>query len=100
MASVLSSGILDDEKTLRLAPRDRWVLETYGRAARYLGFPELAIPASRIDRAGTGTLLADAYNESGDRDGARRWIDKSLEENPYELRALQRRKRVWLSGRR
>lgn len=33
--------------------------------------------------------LADAYSEMGDPEGARRWLDRALAENPYDLYALR-----------
>jgi len=89
---VFPPALLDYEKALRLAPHDPRVLETLGERARYLGFPELAIPALESIGRGLEYSLADAYYEAGDRAGARRWIDAALEQNPYELRALQWRK--------
>ena len=69
-------------------PRDPMVLETFGERARYLGFPEFAIPALAAVGRGVEMSLADAYNEAGDRQGARRWIEQALEQNPYDLHAF------------
>lgn len=89
---VFPQALLDYEKARRLAPRDPWVLEFVGERARYLGFPEIAIPALEQIGRGLEFSIAEAYNEAGDRDGARRWIERSLKENPYELRALEWRR--------
>jgi hypothetical protein len=86
---VATRALLDYERALRLAPRDPWVLETFGERARYLGFPELAIPALEAIGRGVEMSLAGAYNEAGDPDGARRWVEQALEQNPYDLHALQ-----------
>lgn len=89
---VFPPALLDYEKARRLAPRDPWVLETLGERARYLSLPELAIPALEAIGRGLEYSIAEAYNEAGDRQGAGRWIDAALEENPYELRALEWKK--------
>ncbi len=86
---VAPRALLDYERALRLAPRDPMVLETFGERARYLGFPELAIPALAAVGRGVEMSLVDAYNEAGDRQGARHWIEQALEQNPYDLHALQ-----------
>jgi hypothetical protein len=36
--------------------------------------------------------LAEAYNDLGDAETARRWVSRALEENPYDLHALRWRK--------
>lgn len=89
---VFPQALLSYETARRLAPRDPLVLETLGERARYLGFPELAIPALEAIGRGLEISLAEAYDEAGDRDGAGRWIDRALEENPYDMRALEWRK--------
>ncbi|MBM0104835.1 TPM domain-containing protein [Steroidobacter sp. S1-65] len=91
-AFVFPQALTEYEKARRLAPRDPLVLETIAERASYLGFPELAIPALESIGRGLEFSLAEAYNEAGDRAGAVRWIDKALEENPYDLRALEWRK--------
>ncbi|WP_116812300.1 TPM domain-containing protein [Steroidobacter cummioxidans] len=91
---VFPQAFTDYERARQLAPNDPWVLETLGERARYLSFPELAIPALEAIGRGLEISLAEAYNEMGDRQGAGRWIDKALEENPYDVRALQWRKRL------
>jgi hypothetical protein len=89
---VFPQALIDYETARRLAPRDPWVLEILGERARYLGFPELAIPALEQIGRGLEYSLAEAYNEAGDRAGARRWIDQALKENPYDVRGLEWRK--------
>ena len=89
---VFPQALVEYETARRLAPRDPWVLETLGERARYLGFPEIAIPALEQIGRGLEFSIAEAYDEAGDRPGARRWIELSLEENPHELRALEWRK--------
>lgn len=86
---VFPPALLDYQKALRIAPRDPWVLETFGERARYVGFPELAIPALETIGRGLEFSLAEAYNEAGDRQGARRWIEQALKEDPYNVRALE-----------
>lgn len=86
---VAPPALLDYERALRLAPRDPWVLETFGERVRYLGFPELAIPALEAIGRGVEMSLAEAYNEAGDPQGARHWVEQALEQNPYDLHALQ-----------
>jgi len=88
-AFVAPQALLDYERALRLAPRDPWVLEMFGERTRYLGFPELAIPALEAIGRGVEMSLADAYNEAGDPQGARRWVEQALAENPYDLYALR-----------
>jgi tetratricopeptide (TPR) repeat protein len=89
---VFPQALIEYETARRLAPRDPWVLEILGERARYLGFPELAIPALEQIGRGLEYSLAEAYNEAGDRAGARRWIDQALKENPYDVRGLEWRK--------
>jgi tetratricopeptide (TPR) repeat protein len=86
---VAPQALLDYERALRLAPRDPWVLETFGERARYLGFPELAIPALEAIGHGVEMSLADACNEAGDPQGARHWVEQALARNPYDLHALR-----------
>ena len=66
----LSQALLEYENARRLAPHDPWVLEVVGERARYLGFPEIAIPALEQIGRGLEYSLAEAYNEAGDRQGA------------------------------
>lgn len=91
---VFPDALLDYEKARRLAPRDPWVLETLGQRARYLGFPELAIPALESIGRGVEVPLAQAYYDMDDLQRARRWLAVALEENPYDLRALEWLRRV------
>jgi tetratricopeptide (TPR) repeat protein len=86
---VFPQALLDYEQARRLAPNDPWVLETLGERARYLGFPEIAIPALEHIGRGLEYSLAEAYNEAGDRQGARRWIEQALQDNPYDVRGLE-----------
>jgi hypothetical protein len=86
---VAPQALLDYERALRLAPHDPWVLENFGERARYLGFPELAIPALAAIGRGVEMSLADAYNEAGDPQTAGRWVEQALAENPYDLHALR-----------
>ena len=88
-AFVFPRAWLAYEEARRKAPNDPLVLETLGSRAQYLGFPELAIPA--LERIGTGLELtiAAAYDEMGDPEGAQRWVERALEENPLDVRALR-----------
>lgn len=86
---VFPEALLEYETARRLAPRDPMVLEVLGERARYLGFPEIAIPALEQIGRGLEYSLAEAYNEAGDRQGARRWIEQALKENPYDVRGLE-----------
>jgi tetratricopeptide (TPR) repeat protein len=77
------------EAARRAAPEDPLVLQTLGERALYLGFPEIAtVMLEKIGR-GVELSLAEAYNEIGYTKGAERWVDRALEENPYDLGALQ-----------
>jgi tetratricopeptide (TPR) repeat protein len=77
------------EAARRSAPKDPLVLQTLGDRALYLGFPE--ITTAMLEKIGRGAemSLAEAYNQTGDIKAAERWIDRALEENPYDLYALQ-----------
>ena len=86
---VAPQALLDYERALRLAPQDPWVLENFGERVRYLGFPELAIPALQAIGRGVEMSLVDAYNEAGDPQSASRWVEQALAENPYDLQALR-----------
>jgi tetratricopeptide (TPR) repeat protein len=88
-AFVFPQALLAFESARRAAPHDPLILEKFGERARYLGFPELAIPALETIGRGIEMSLADAYNETGDREGARRWLDRALAENPHDLYALR-----------
>jgi tetratricopeptide (TPR) repeat protein len=77
------------EAALKAAPEDPLILEVFGSRAQYLGFPELAIPALEKIGRGLEFTLATAYDEMNDLDGAQRWVDAALEENPYEPTALE-----------
>jgi len=80
------------EEALHAAPQDPRVLETFGDRTLYLGFPELAIPAYEKIGRGVELTLAEAYHDMGDAQGAARWANRALEEDPYDWYALQRRK--------
>ena len=71
------------------APKDPLVIETLASRALYLGFPEIAIPLLEQIGRGCEYTLMEAYNEIGDTESAKRWADRSLKENPYELYVLQ-----------
>ena len=88
-AFVFPQAFLAYEAARRAAPEDPLVLQTLGDRALYLGFPELAIPA--LERIGKGVelSLAEAYNELDDAQDAQRWVSHALEENPYDMHALQ-----------
>jgi TPM domain len=88
-AFVFPQAFLAYEAARRAAPEDPLVLQTLGDRALYLGFPELAIPS--LERIGQGVelSLAEAYNELNDAQGAHRWVSRALEENPYDMYALQ-----------
>jgi TPM domain len=91
-AFVFPQAFLAYEAARRAAPDDPLVLQTLGERALYLGFPELAIPA--LERIGRGVelSLAEAYNDLNDAQGAQRWASRALEENPYDMHALQWRR--------
>lgn len=88
-AFVFPESLLAYESARRAAPNDPLILETFGERARYLGFPELAIPALETIGAGVEMSIADAFLEMRDFKGARRWIDRALAENPYDTYALR-----------
>ena len=77
------------EAARRAAPNDPLVLQTLGDRALYLGFPELTIPALEKIGRGVELSLAEAYNDLGDPQSARRWVSRALEENPFDLHALR-----------
>ena len=59
-----------------------------GERARYLGFPRSPSGVG-TDGRGVEYSLAEAYNEAGDRPGARRWIERALKQDPYDIRGLE-----------
>ena len=77
------------EAARKAAPKDPLVLQTIGDRALYLGYAELAIPALEPIGRGVELSLAEAYNDLGDAETARRWVSRALEENPYDLHALR-----------
>ena len=77
------------EAARKAAPKDPLVLQTIGDRALYLGYAELAIPALEPIGRGVELSLAEAYNDLGDPESARRWVSRALEENPYDLHALR-----------
>lgn len=80
------------EEALQAAPGDPRILEVFGNRTLYLGFPELAIPAYEKFGPGLEVDLALAYNEAGDAKAANYWVDRALEQDPYDWLALQWRK--------
>ena len=80
------------EDAVRSAPSDPLVLQTFGERAMYLGFPELAIPA--LEKAGPGfeLSLAEAWHDLGDGKQANLWVTRALEDDRYNLHALNWRK--------
>jgi tetratricopeptide (TPR) repeat protein len=87
-AFVFPQALADYEKAVTAAPEDPLVLQTFADRAMYLGFPELAIPA--FEKAGPGfeLSLAEAYNDLGNVKAASFWIARALEEDRYNLHAL------------
>lgn len=86
---VFPQALLNYEAALAAAPDDPLILQTFGSRTQYLGFPELAIRA--LEKVGRGVEfdLARAYDEMNDLDGVQRWIEKALEDNPYDGYALE-----------
>ena len=82
------------QKAIRAAPNDPLALQTLADRALYLGFPELAIPALEKVGPGVELSLAEAYNNHGDAQMARLWVERALTENPYDWYALHWRKRL------
>ena len=82
-------ALVNYQAALAAAPDDPLVQETLGSRAQYLGFPELAIPL--LEKVGSGVEfdIARAYEEMGSIDSARLWIQKALEENPFDGYALE-----------
>jgi tetratricopeptide (TPR) repeat protein len=87
-AFVFPQALADYEKALAAAPGDPLVLQTIAERAQYLGFPELARPA--LEKAGPGfeIALAEACHDMGDAKSARRWVDRALEDDRFNLYAL------------
>ena len=87
-AFVFPQALAEYERAVRAAPEDPLVLQTLADRALYLGFPELAIPA--YEKAGPGfeLSLAEAYHNLGDAKAANAWVKRALEEDPYNLHAL------------
>jgi tetratricopeptide (TPR) repeat protein len=85
---IFPKALADYEKAAALAPEDPLVLQTLAERAMYLGFPELAIPA--LEKAGPGfeITLAEAFHDLGDGRQAQRWIARALQDDPYNLHAL------------
>ena len=94
---VFPTALAAYEEAVRSSPADPLVLQTLADRAMYLGFPELAIPA--LENAGPGfeLTLAEAWHDHGDPQKANRWVTRALEEDPYNLHALNWRK--YLAGR-
>ena len=87
-AFVFPQALADYERAVQAAPEDPLVLQTLADRAMYLGFPELAIPA--YEKAGLGfeLSLAEAYHDLGDGKAANGWVARALEDDPYNLHAL------------
>jgi hypothetical protein len=71
-----------------LAPEDPYILQTFAERALYLGFPELAIPALLKAGPGFELKLAEAFNDAGEPAAANAWVTRALEEDPFDLHAL------------
>jgi tetratricopeptide (TPR) repeat protein len=87
-AFVFPPALADYENAVRMAPQDPYVLQTFAERALYLGFPELAIPALLNAGPGFALTLAEAYNDLGDPKAANTWVTRALQEDPYDLHAL------------
>jgi tetratricopeptide (TPR) repeat protein len=87
-AFVFPPALADYENAVRMAPQDPYVLQTFAERALYLGFPELAIPALLNAGPGFELTLAEAYNDLGDPKAANTWVTRALQEDPYDLHAL------------
>jgi hypothetical protein len=94
---VFPTALAAYEEAVRAAPADPLVLQTLADRAMYLGFPELAIPA--LENAGPGfeLTLAEAWHDHGEPQQANLWVTRALEEDPYNLQALNWRK--YIAGR-
>jgi tetratricopeptide (TPR) repeat protein len=88
------------EAARRAAPRDPLVLQTLGDRALYLGFPEITITMLEGVGRGVELSLAEAYNQTGDAKAAERWVDRAIEEDPYDLYALQWKQFLARQGQR
>jgi tetratricopeptide (TPR) repeat protein len=91
-AFLSTQAIAAYEAAMRAAPEDPLVRQTFAERAMYLGFPELAIPALEKIGRGFELELAEAYNEQGNAERARDWVNRALAENPYDWHALHWRK--------
>ena len=91
---VFPPALQEYHAALRKAPNDPLILETFGQRALYLGFPELGIPALQKVGRGVEIDLAGGYLEMNDFEAAAYWVDKALEENPYDGYALEWREYV------
>ena len=87
-AFVFPPALADYENAVRMAPQDPYVLQTFAERALYLGFPELAIPALLNAGPGFELTLAEACNDLGDPEVANTWVTRALQEDPYDLHAL------------
>lgn len=85
----IPQALADYERALKAAPADPFVLQTLADRAMYLGFPELAIPAYQKAGPGFEMSLAEAYHDLGDAKAAYSWLSRALEEDRYNLYALQ-----------
>ncbi len=91
-ALVFPRALAAYEDALRAAPEDPRVNQTFGERTLYLGFPELAIPALEKIGRGVELTIAEAYNDMGDAKAAGHWVNRALEEDPYDWQALHWRK--------
>jgi uncharacterized protein len=85
---VFPRALADYEKAVQAAPKDPLVVQTLADRALYLGFPELAIPALRAAGPGHELTLAEAYHVDGNPEEANAWVARALDEDPYNLHAL------------
>jgi hypothetical protein len=91
---VFPPALVEYETALRKFPRDPLVLETFGRRALYLWFPELGIPMLQKIGRGVEYNIASGYWEMNELDAAAYWVDKALAENPYDGYGLEWRERL------
>ncbi len=87
-AFVFPPALAEYEKAVALAPEDPYILQTFAERALYLGFPELAIPALLKAGPGFELTLAEAFNDAGEPAAANAWVTRALEEDPFDLHAL------------
>ena len=93
-AFVFAPALAGYEKAVAMAPEDPYVLQTFADRALYLGFPELAIPALLKSGPGFELTLAEAYSDLGEPEAASLWVRRALQEDPYDLHALNWREHL------